>query len=101
MGESTKGTKSELVEAFARSRLRLLGPSISFFVAVERVTASLRLLLEDFAALHHELHASERLDVFERVAFNRDDVRKLARLDRAELLVHPEQLRRAGGGGAD
>ena len=43
--------------------------------------------LEDEAVLHHELHVPQRVDVVERVARERNQIREVARLDRPARLV--------------
>src|SRR4029453_4817882 len=41
------------------------------------------------SALHDQAHLAERLDVRERVALHRDEIRALARREGADLAVHP------------
>ena len=59
------------------------------------------LLFVDHARLHDERHFRHELDVGQRVAGHGDEVGELARLDGAEVLLNPEELRPLECGGLD
>src|SRR5215475_11254526 len=60
-----------------------------------------QLVADDLAAFHHELDALKLGDVRQRIARHRDDVRVLAFLDRADLVLPPQYLGVDDGGGLD
>src|ERR1700751_6182116 len=70
-------------------------------VAPSEYSALLQLAAEHLSALHHELDISKFLDVFQRIARDRNHVRVSTRRKHANLSAHVEHLSRARGRALD
>jgi hypothetical protein len=53
--------------------------------------------LEDQAILHHKDDRSQRVDIFERIAFDCDEVRRKASFDRTALVIESVQAQKRIG----
>ena len=77
--------RKKLEKAAGSSALPQSLPSLSNYPSHPLVS-----LLVNNSALHHEAHSGELADIGDRIAFHGDNVRQLARLDRAEVVALTE-----------
>src|SRR4029077_11098686 len=90
---SDPGSDARVTEVRRLSAARNMQIRKIFMGILHRTCTLLCVLIRHhFSTLHYELHPLKRRDIFQRVAFDRDQVGPLARLERADLARPTEQV---------